>query len=254
MHFIDTHCHLDFTEFKLDLEQQLAHAHALGVDYFVVPGITIKQSESLLAFSERYSQCRVAAGLHPYFIDQHTDEALHQLILFAQNNKHHLVAIGECGIDGTCPQLPWQQALFAEQIKLSNMLQLPLIVHHRQSHHLIAQTFKQTPPKFGGVIHAFSGSLQQAQYYIKQGFKLGVGGTISYERASKTRKVFSQVPLECLLLETDAPSMPLSGHQGKVNEPRRLLDVFEYLCQLRSEHPEQIARQLYLSSCTLFRI
>ncbi|WP_105169155.1 TatD family hydrolase [Pseudoalteromonas sp. T1lg23B] len=254
MEFIDSHCHLDFAEFKSDLERQMAHAQVLGVRYFIVPGITVSQSESLLAFSKRYPQCRISAGLHPYFIDQHTDEAVRRFMTFARENKQHLVAIGECGIDGTCPQLHWQQAIFAEHIKLSNALQLPLIVHHRQSHHLIAQAFKQTPPEFGGVIHAFSGSLQQAEYYLKQGFKLGVGGTISYERASKTRQVCSQVPLDSLLLETDAPSMPLSGHQGKVNEPKRLLDVFACLCQLRSESPKEIAQQLYLSSRTLFRI
>ncbi|CAM4230211.1 TatD family hydrolase [Pseudoalteromonas byunsanensis] len=254
MKFIDTHCHLDFAEFKPDLELQLANAQALGICSFIVPGITARQSETLLAFAKRYPQCRVAAGLHPYFIDQHTEEALHQFIAFANENHPYLAAIGECGLDGTCPHIQWQQEIFAEHIKLSNALQLPLIVHHRQTHHLIAQAFKQTPPKFGGVIHAFSGSLQQAKYYLEQGFKLGVGGTISYERATKTKQVFSQLPLDSLLLETDAPSMPLSGHQGKINEPKRLLDVFECLCQLRSESPEQIAQQLYLSSCTLFRI
>ncbi|MBD1581811.1 TatD family hydrolase [Pseudoalteromonas sp. S16_S37] len=254
MHFIDSHCHLDFSELKNDLHGHIARAHELGVRYFVVPGVTYPQSAALLKFAKTYPACRIALGLHPYFIEQHNDDAFFSLQTLAQTHRNEIVAIGECGIDGTCPNIEYQSKLFVEHIKLSNALSLPLIVHHRQSHHLIAQALKTCPAQYGGVIHAFSGSLQQAQYYINRGFKLGVGGTISYTRASKTRQVLSQVPLESLLLETDAPSMPLSGYQGQVNEPHRLVEVFEHLCALRSERPEQIAQQLYSSSCTLFRI
>ncbi|BBN82646.1 DNAse [Pseudoalteromonas sp. A25] len=254
MHFIDSHCHLDFSELKQNLDTHIAIARELGVLRFVVPGITYPQSVALLAFAKRYPECRIALGLHPYFIEQHSEETLSALKSLAQTHRDNIVAIGECGIDGTRPNIEFQFTLFVEHIKLSNALSLPLIVHHRQSHHLIAQALKACPAKHGGVIHAFSGSLQQAQYYIDQGFKLGVGGTISYERAKKTRQVVSQVPLDSLLLETDAPSMPLSGYQGQVNLPQRLVDVFEHLCDLRSESAEQIASQIYSSSCTLFRI
>ncbi|WP_353801547.1 TatD family hydrolase, partial [Shigella sonnei] len=109
-----------------------------------------------------------------------------------------------------------QIKIFEYHVELANQLELPLIVHHRQSHDLIAQSFKRCKPKYGGVIHAFSGSLQQADYYIKQGFKLGVGGVITYQRAQKTRHVIAQVDPEHLLLETDSPSMPLLGYQGQI--------------------------------------
>ena len=146
-------------------------------------------------------------------------------------------------------------ALFEQQIALANELGLPLIVHHRQSHDLIAQSFKRCKPQFGGVIHAFSGSIQHAQYYIKMGFKLGVDGVITYQRAAKTRSVIASIEPQHLLLETDAPSMPLSGYQGDINTPKRIIDVFSALCTLKYKHDKDLlAEQLYNSCSELFRI
>ena len=127
-------------------------------------------------------------------------------------------------------------------------------MHHRQSHHLIAQAFKQNKPKFGGVIHAFNGSLQQAKTYIKMGFKIGVGGLITYQRAKKTRNTISQLPLKSLLLETDAPSMPISGMQGEINTPIALITIFEQLASLRDENKDEIAKQLYKNSLSTFNL
>ncbi|TMO62105.1 hydrolase [Pseudoalteromonas aurantia] len=254
MRFFDSHCHLDFPELAEGLVDHLSEAHSAGVSDFLVPGVTLAQSKSLVTFKQQYASCHIALGLHPYFIAQHCDEHFAELAEFAAVHVERIVAIGECGIDVTCEQLDYQQSLFQQHIKLANTLKLPLIVHHRQSHHLIAQSFKLTPPLYGGVIHAFSGSLQQAQYYIQKGFKLGVGGTISYSRANKTKRAFAQVPLDALLLETDAPSMPLAGYQGQINVPKRLAEVFIYLCRLRDESADTIAQQLYASSCALFRI
>ena len=137
---------------------------------------------------------------------------------------------------------------------MANKYQLPLIVHHRHSHHLIAQVFKQNPPKYGGIIHAFSGSLQQANVYIKLGFKIGVGGVITYDRAQKTRTSISQLPLESILLETDAPSMPVLGKQGEINTPMALLSIFEHLASIRQENKEVIAEQVLKNSLEVFNL
>ena len=254
MQFIDTHCHLDFDEFKGDLQNHVYRANQLGIRGFVVPGTTLKQSQKLLSFKQHKADVHIAFGLHPYFMAEHQDGDFEQLRSLAIEHRELLVAIGECGIDASIAGLEKQQALFVEHIKLANELSLPLIVHHRQSHHLIMQAFKQVQPKWGGVIHAFSGSLQQAQAYIKLGFKLGVGGTITYERANKTKQALAKVPLDCLVLETDAPSMPLAGYQGQINLPERLKMVFDCLVAIRSESESEIAKQIYASSCSLFKI
>ncbi|KID55191.1 hydrolase [Pseudoalteromonas luteoviolacea] len=254
MRFIDSHCHLDFDELAGNLTEYMSDASASGIERFVVPGISLVQSESLLAFQQQHPSCHIAFGLHPYFLTARSVEDMPQLIALAEQHKAKLVAIGECGIDSHCDDLALQQVLFKEHIKLANQLGLPLIVHHRQSHHLIAQAFKQVPPQFGGVIHAFSGSLQQAEYYVKLGFKLGLGGTITYPRANKTRDVVSRLPLSSFVLETDAPSMPILGFQGQVNVPARLIDIFTQVCQLRSEPEEEVAQTLYVATCGVFNL
>ncbi|OCQ20762.1 hydrolase [Pseudoalteromonas luteoviolacea] len=254
MRFIDTHCHLDFDELSDELDTHICDAANVGITEFVVPGITLSQSEALLDFKQRYTQCHIAFGLHPYFLVPESNQAMAQLWQLAQLHRGTLSAIGECGIDAKCDHLALQQALFIEHIHLANTLALPLIVHHRQSHHLIAQAFKVVKPEFGGVIHAFSGSVQQANYYVDMGFKLGIGGTITYPRAQKTHAVVKTLPLTCFVLETDAPSMPVHGFQGQPNLPKRLLSVFEQFCQLRPESKEEIAEQFYSSSCALFSI
>ena len=254
MQFIDTHCHLDFDEFKGDFQNHVCRAKQLGVHGFVVPGITFKQSKALLSFKQHNQGVYIAFGLHPYFLAEHQDGDFAKLRSLAIEHRGQLVAIGECGIDASIADIERQKMLFVEHIKLANELSLPLIVHHRQSHHLLMQAFKQVQPKCGGVIHAFSGSLQQAQAYIKLGFKLGVGGTITYERANKTKHAFAQVPLDSLMLETDAPSMPLAGYQGQINLPERLKAVFDCLVAIRNESESEIAKQVYASSCSLFKI
>ncbi|KPZ62383.1 TatD family hydrolase [Pseudoalteromonas sp. P1-7a] len=255
MKFIDSHCHLDFSEFDTNRESLIKECIAKGVERFVVPGISLAQSKQLIEFKDKYSQVHIAAGLHPYFLGDHKDAHLVQLFDFAKVNNNQLVAIGECGLDRSIEDLEKQTRLFEQQITIANELNLPLIVHHRQSHDLIAQSFKRCKPKCGGVIHAFSGSLQQAQYYIKQGFKLGVGGVITYERAAKTRNVIAQIEPQHLVLETDSPSMPLSGHQGEINTPLHIPNVFNVLCSLKqSSDKEALAKQLYDSCSEVFCI
>jgi len=253
--FIDSHCHLDFSEFDSIRESLINECIAKGVNQFVVPGITLAQSHTLIKLKATFPSIKIAAGLHPYFLDQHKESHIEALFEFGVANKHHLIAIGECGLDRSIEDLAKQTRLFEQQIKIANELNLPLIVHHRQSHDLIAQSFKRCKPKYGGVIHAFSGSLQQAQYYIKQGFKLGVGGVITYERAAKTRNVITQIEPQHLVLETDSPSMPLNGHQGEVNTPLHIPNVFNALCSLKqSSDKEVLAKMLYDSCSEVFRI
>lgn len=257
MAFIDSHCHLDFAEFDASREQLIKQCQQQGINQFIVPGITLAQSRSLVAFQQQYSSVHIAVGLHPYFMSEFVDEHLVQLTELAQRHRSLLVAIGECGIDRSIANLPLQIKIFEHHIELANQLELPLIVHHRQSHDLIAQSFKRCKPQFGGVIHAFSGSLQQANYYIKQGFKLGIGGVITYQRAQKTRHVVAQLDAQHLLLETDSPSMPLSGYQGELNTPLQLPLVFEELCDLKLLNQREklvLKQQLYDSCSALFCI
>ena len=257
MAFIDSHCHLDFTEFDADRAQLIRLCQQHNIEKLIVPGVTLAQSHALIAFAAQHANVRIAAGLHPYFLAEYQPSHLAAITEFAEQHRSQLIAIGECGIDRSIDDLALQTQIFEHHITLANQLELPLIVHHRQSHDLIAQAFKRCQPKFGGVIHAFSGSMQQAQYYIKHGFKLGVGGVITYERAQKTRSVIAALAAEYLVLETDSPSMPLAGFQGQINTPLQLPLVFAQLCelkQLKEQDQGGFEQQLYESCSALFRI
>ncbi|MBQ4831987.1 TatD family hydrolase [Pseudoalteromonas sp. MMG010] len=253
MKFIDTHCHLDFSEFDDNRSKLIRQCMQDGIERFIVPGISLLQSKRLLDLQKQYPPIKIAMGLHPYFLSQHESDDIDKLFELVKRNKNELVAIGECGLDRSIENLPKQTHLFEQQIEIANTLDLPLIIHHRQSHDLIAQSFKRCRPKTGGVIHAFSGSIQQANYYIKQGFKLGVGGVITYPRAVKTRAVIAQIAPQYLVLETDSPSMPLNGFQGEINTPLHIPIVFKTLSSLKPQIKEdKLAQAVYDSSLAVF--
>ncbi len=130
---------------------------------------------------------------------------------------------------------------------------LPVILHSRRTHDKLALHLRRHDLPRCGVVHAFAGSLQQAQAFIKLGYAIGVGGTITYDRASKTRHTIAELPLDALLLETDAPDMPLHGFQGEPNRPERARLVWEALCDLRPESPEEIADALWNNSQRVFQ-
>ncbi|WP_372768191.1 TatD family hydrolase [Pseudoalteromonas sp.] len=259
MTFFDTHCHIDFAEFENDRDQVLADAAQYNVSCILVPGVSLALSDKVLALENTFDiTFYKALGLHPYFLNEHQEGDFERLATLARNNREVLAAIGECGIDRSIDNLELQQQLFSQHIELANELSLPMVVHHRKSHDLIAEAFKTLKPQCGGIIHAFSGSAQVANYYIELGFKLGVGGTITYLRAHKTRDVIANMPIEHLVLETDAPSMPLYGFQGRRNVPSQIIRVFDVLCELKGVETQSarkiLAEQLYASSCSVFRI
>jgi TatD DNase family protein len=163
------------------------------------------------------------------------------------------VAVGECGLDfyhGRDNEV-FQKQILETQIKLANQCGLPVLLHCRKAHQDLVVLLKHTPPKFGGVVHGFSGSWQQAMDFVKMGLKIGVGGVITYQRAKKTRATMAALPLESLLIETDAPDMPLSGYQGEPNEPRMISLVLSSLIELRNESEQTVASQLNVNSkCT----
>ncbi len=164
-----------------------------------------------------------------------------------------LVAIGECGLDlrSHVPQ-EGQLALFEAQVRLAADAGLPLMIHSVRANDTVAKLLRRFKPPRGGVIHAFSGSLQQAETFWQLGFRLGVGGVISFERANKTREVFRAMPLEALVLETDSPDMPLQGAQGTRNTPEALPKIAEILMTLREEPSVDVTKVLFETARHIF--
>jgi len=138
------------------------------------------------------------------------------------------------------------------QLRLAKRYDLPVILHSRRTHDKLAMLLKKHALPRTGVVHGFAGSLQQAERFVQAGYKIGVGGTITYPRASKTRDVMARLPLSALLLETDAPDMPLNGFQGQPNRPEQVARVFASLCELRQEPADVIANALIHNTKALF--
>ncbi|ENC0095356.1 TatD family hydrolase, partial [Escherichia coli] len=194
--------------------------------------------------------------LHPGMLEKHSDVSLDQLQQALERRPAKVVAVGEIGLDlfGDDPQFERQQWLLDEQLKLAKRYDLPVILHSRRTHDKLAMHLKRHDLPCTGVVHGFSGSLQQAERFVQLGYKIGVGGTITYPRASKTRDVIAKLPLASLLLETDAPDMPLNGFQGQPNRPEQAVRVFDVLCELRPEPEDEIAEVLLNNTYALFSV
>ena len=267
--YIDSHCHLDFPALRESLAEMLEAATAASIAAIIIPGVCPVQwheAEHLIATHNRQTTPLTlygAAGLHPWWIEDYQLKGETETPLidrFERELRDRIeaarpIAIGECGLDGAInTELPLQQRLFECQLRLAEEFQLPLIVHVRRSHNEALRCLDKAGGHLRGVIHGFSGSEQQAREYWRRGFSLGVGGSITYERAKKTRRAFTQLPLEALLLETDAPDMPLSGCQGEVNTPLQLLEVAAVLAELRGLPLADVARQTTLNAQRLFAL
>lgn len=245
--FIDTHCHFDFPPFSGDEEASLQRAAQAGVGKIIVPATEAENFARVQALAEKYQPLYAALGLHHGMLEKHSDVSLDQLQQALERHPAKVVAVGEIGLDlfGDDPQFERQQWLLDEQLKLAKRYDLPVILHSRRTHDKLAMHLKRHDLPCTGVVHGFSGSLQQAERFVQLGYKIGVGGTITYPRASKTRDVIAKLPLASLLLETDAPDMPLNGFQGQPNRPEQAARVFAVLCELRPN------RRMRLPKCCL---
>lgn len=253
--FIDTHCHFDFPPFTGDESASLQKAAQAGVEKIILPAVEANDFERVTALAEQYDALYMALGLHPIVIERHSDACLGRLEDQLAAPADKLVAIGEIGLDlyREDPQFERQETLLDAQLALAKRYDLPVILHSRRTHDKLAMHLKRHDLPRTGVVHGFAGSLVQAERFIQLGYKIGVGGTITYPRASKTRNVMAQLPLEALLLETDAPDMPLNGFQGQPNRPEQVARVFATLCELRPEPAEVIAGTIWRNTVALFK-
>lgn len=254
--FIDTHCHFDFPPFTGDEAASIQRAAQAGVNGIIVPAIEAANFSRVLALATAYPSLFAALGLHPVVIERHSDDGLDRLQQALDKRPQKIVAVGEIGLDlyRDDPQFDKQERVLEAQLQLAKRYDLPVILHSRRTHDKLAMHLKHHALPRTGVVHGFAGSMQQAERFVQLGYKIGVGGTITYPRASKTREVMARLPLESLLLETDAPDMPLNGFQGQPNRPEQVVGVFDVLCQLRPEPADVIAEALYRNTTTLFDV
>ena len=250
---IDTHCHLDFAVFDGWRDQLLADARSDHVTRFVVPGVTASDWSGLLATCDAEG-LYPALGLHPCFLDQHKAADLAQLEQLLSFKP--VVAVGEIGLDFFVPNLDQEKQieLFTRQLEIARQFQLPVLLHVRKAHDQVLKLLRRFKLTRGGIVHAYSGSEQQAEQYIELGFKLGIGGSLTYDRAKKLRRIATHLPLDAFVLETDSPDIPLAGYRGEPNQPKRVREVAEVFAELRGISLEALAQCTSATARELLRL
>ncbi len=250
---IDSHIHIDDKIFTNILDQALEDAQLCGINRWIIPATTASSFFPIHHITKQHSGCYAAYGLHPYYISTHTDEDMIQLQEMLE--CYHPIAIGECGLDLMIenPQFELQTHLFQKHIELAETYRLPLIIHARKSLDLVLKILRQHK-SVSGVIHAFSGSQQQANQCIDLGFKLGFGGSVTYDRAQNLRKILKSIPIDALLLETDAPFQKSAFSQEKYHQPKDLLGIAQEIAKIRQEPYEYICTETTKNSVQLFNL
>lgn len=237
---IDSHCHLDFPAFDHNRDELVNACIKAGFTMLVNPAVDMNNWQKVEQIAARYSIVYPAYGLHPMFLDQHQD--VHLDALEAQLSSKPCVAVGEIGLDYFDPSLckTRQQFLFEAQIVLAEKANLPVILHVRKAHDEALSTIKRLGFSQGGIVHAFSGSEQQAHKWIDNGFILGFGGTMTYDRAKKVRHLAKTLPLQSMVLETDAPDMPPAFIEKGQNSPIYLVQIAQILAEIRNRPVDEI--------------
>ncbi|VUZ23576.1 putative metal-dependent hydrolase YjjV [uncultured Comamonas sp.] len=257
--WIDTHCHLDAPAFAADRLAVRAAARAAGVGHCVLVAVQRGNWQAVRDLAHATGDS-YALGIHPLFTPQaqEADIAALRAMLVQWQDDPHLVAVGEIGLDFFVPALVTPQArarqqwFYAQQVQLARDLGLPVIVHVRQSSDALLKVLRATPVP-GGIAHAFNGSRQQAQAFIQLGFKLGFGGAMTFERALKLRDLARHLPLDGIVLETDAPDMPpqwlyrtaaerLAGQPQGRNTSAELPRIAQVLADLRGISASALAQ------------
>ena len=239
--FIDTHCHLDAAEFGDTQADVVRNAAAAGVNRLIIPSVACNNFETVRKLCERYPDCAPAYGIHPMYTDDATQGDLETLRDYLKG--HPAAAVGEIGLDFFIPHYDRtrQEHFFVEQLKLARDFDLPVLLHIRRAQDTILKHLRQIKVR-GGIAHAFNGSRQQADEFIKLGFKLGLGGAMTYSRATRLRELAATLPLDSIVLETDAPDIPPDFlERGLPNEPKYLPRIAQTLAELRDISPEKIA-------------
>jgi TatD DNase family protein len=236
---IDTHCHLD--AFGDNQAEILRAALDTGIGEIVIPSVEPGNFAAVKKICEQHSNCFAAYGIHPMYTGSATPEDLPVLRDYLQ--VHRPVAIGEIGLDffAENQDIAKQEYFFVEQLKLAREFDLPVLLHTRRATDTVLKHLRQIRVK-GGIAHAFSGSRVQAEEFIKLGFKLGFGGAMTYDRATRIRDLAATLPITSIVLETDAPDIPPAFiERGEPNKPEYMARIAQTLAELRGITLETVA-------------
>ncbi|MDR1661909.1 MAG: TatD family hydrolase [Azoarcus sp.] len=253
---IDTHCHLDAPEFAKDRGAVARAARAAGVAAMIVPAVMPANFAAVRACCERHAGCHPAYGTHPLYVAPAGETALDQLRTHLEREMtgaYPPVAVGEIGLDFYVPgfNAALQEHFFAEQLKIARDFDLPVLLHLRRSTDAVLKHLRRIGAR-GGIAHAFNGSRQQADAFLRLGFKLGFGGAMTHPRAARIRALAASLPEDAIVLETDAPDIPPAWLAGGRNTPAELPHIAGALAELRGVERTEVERFTTANAISVF--
>lgn len=253
--FIDTHVHLNADQYEEDVVEVIERARAAGISKMVVVGFDRKTIEKAMVLAEQYPFIYAVVGWHPVDAIDCTEEDLAWIESLAAHPK--VVGIGETGLDYYWDKSPKdvQQEIFRKQIQLAKKVNLPIVIHNREATADVVRILEEEDAKaVGGIMHCFGGSVEVAQQCIKMNFLISLGGPVTFKNAKAPKKVAAEIPLEKLLIETDAPYLTPHPHRGKRNEPFYVTLVAEEIANIKELPVEKVASVTTANALKLFGI
>ncbi|MHC4778264.1 MAG: TatD family hydrolase [Planctomycetota bacterium] len=249
--FIDSHAHLDFPDYDEDLAEVIARAAEEGVSSILTVGTDLEASEKCLGIAAKYEGIEASVGIHPHDAATASKSALETLKSLAGRGA---VALGEMGLDFFRDRSPRdaQKAAFLAQLELASEMDLPVIIHSRESWEETYSILKDSSPPRRGVVHCFSGGEKEATEALSLGFYLSFAGPLTYPKADRARSAAALVPIEKILLETDSPFLAPQTIRGKRNEPAHVVDVARAQARLHHAELADTAAVTSLNARTLF--
>ena len=252
----DSHCHLNDENLYPRIEEVIEAANKTGVKKFLVVGYDKASSLLAIDIAHRYEGCYAAIGFHPTEIEGVTEEDFNELMSHVNDPK--VVAIGEIGLDyhwvKELDKREEQKRWFIKQIEFANEHKLPISIHNRESTEDCVQILKENTPKYSGVMHCYSGSVETMKTVLDLGLYIALGGTVTFTNAKTPKEVAEEVPLERLLIETDSPYLTPHPQRGEMNEPKYICLVLEEIARLKDMSKKHLEDVIYKNTCRLFNV
>lgn len=253
---IDTHAHLNDEAFSQDVEKVVFDAQKEGVEKIITSGYDLNSSIEAIKLADKFENVYASIGFYPENSSEYNENTEKMLLKLAENPK--VVAIGEIGLQYTqgMPEKSLQKEVFVRQLKLAHSIQKPIIIHCRDAYGDMIEILKENKQflTFGGTFHCFSGSFEIAKEAIKLGLNISVGGVSTFKNANKLQDALKEIPLECMIFETDCPYLSPHPFRGQRNQPSRVTTIAQNLAELKEISLEEVERITTENARRLFSI
>lgn len=248
---IDTHSHINFDEYKEDFDSFLEDIKKNDVEYVIIPGVEPSTFDEIISYCEKYEMIYGAIGIHPSEFQTYSEKSKKRIYELAKHKK--IVAIGEIGLDYHygADTKEEQKELLKEQLKIAEELQVPVIIHDRESHEDVFEILQNYKLK-NVIFHCFSGNAEFAQKCIDKGYYIAIGGVVTFKNAKDLKEAAKIIPLDKLLLETDAPYLAPVPFRGKLNSPAYLKYIAQEIANLKNIDVKEIKQHTTLNAKQVF--